>query len=180
MKLAQFALSRRVPEYVPRTAGIRALAVQPNEEVLQALKAVGQSADALKNTHIGSVIFACRPGDGSAREQAASCQRVLGGAANICYAFATKRYRSNCINWGMLPLTTDEGAGFDYEPGDWVWIPNVRERIAAGEDDLPAVLLGRSGVERRVLHLNGLTEDEREILLAGCLMNFNKEKGRKA
>ena len=180
MKLAQFALSRRVPEYVPRTAGIRALAAQPNEEVLQALKAVGQSADILSDTHIGSVIFACRPGDGSAREQAASCQRVLGGAANICYAFATKRYRSNCINWGMLPLTTDEGAGFDYEPGDWVWIPNVRERLAAGEDDLPAVLLGRNGVERRVLHLNGLTEDEREILLAGCLMNFYKEKGRKA
>ena len=180
MKLAQFALSRRVPEYVPRTAGIRALAAQPNEEVLQALKAAGQSADILRDTHIGSVIFACRPGDGSAREQAASCQRVLGGAANICYAFATKRYRSNCINWGMLPLTTDEGAGFDYEPGDWVWIPNVRERIAAGEDDLPAVLLGRNGVERRVLHLNGLTEDEREILLAGCLMNFYKEKGRKA
>ena len=180
MKLAQFALSRRVPEYVPRTEAIRALSEHPDDAVLQALRAAGQSADVLKTTHIGSVIFARRPGDGSAREQAASCQRVLGGAANICYAFATKRYRSNCINWGMLPLTTEEDAGFDYEAGDWVWIPNVREKIAAGEDDLPALLIGRHGVEQRVLHLNGLTDDEREILLAGCLMNFYKEKGRKA
>ena len=180
MKLAQFALSRRVPEYVPRTAEIRAIAECPDERVFEALKAAGLSADVLRDTHIGSVIFARRPGDGSAREQAASCQRVLGGAANICYAFATKRYRSNCINWGMLPLTTDEDAGFDYEPGDWVWIPNVREQIAAGADDLPAVLIGKNGTEDRVLHLNGLTDDEREILLSGCLMNFYRERSSDA
>ena len=174
MKLAQFALSRRVPEYVPRTAEIRALAEKPDAEVLAALQAVGAESDALEKTHIGSAIFACRPGDGSAREQAASCQRVLGGAANICYAFATKRYRSNCINWGMLPLTTDEE--FDLEPGDWLWLPNVRSRIAAGDDDLPAKLIGKNGVTERVLHLNGLTEDERQILLDGCLMNFYKAK----
>ena len=178
MKLAQFALSRRVPEYVPRTGKIRAIAESPDERVFEALKAAGLSADVLKDTHIGSVIFACRPGDGSAREQAASCQRVLGGAANICYAFATKRYRSNCINWGMLPLTTEEDKGFDYEPGDWVWIPNVREQIAAGADDLPAVLIGKNGTEDRVLHLNGLTDDEREILLSGCLMNFYRERSK--
>ena len=178
MKLAQFALSRRVPEYVPRTAEIRAIAESPDERVFEALKAAGLSADVLRDTHIGSVIFARRPGDGSAREQAASCQRVLGGAANICYAFATKRYRSNCINWGMLPLTTEEDKGFDYEPGDWVWIPNVREQIAAGADDLPAVLIGKNGTEDRVLHLNGLTDDEREILLSGCLMNFYRERSK--
>ena len=185
MKLAQFALSRRVPEYVPRTEKIRELEAERlegtlNMNVTDALAAVGQSADVLKDTHIGSVIFACRPGDGSAREQAASCQRVLGGAANICYAFATKRYRSNCINWGMLPLTTDEDAGFDCEPGDWVWIENVRAQIAAGADDLEVKLIGKNGVEKRVMHLNGLTPDEREILLDGCLMNFYKEKGRNA
>ena len=180
MKLAQFALSRRVPEYVPRTAEIRAIAEKPDDTVSDALKAVGQSADILKDTHIGSVIFAQRPGDGSAREQAASCQRVLGGAANICYAFATKRYRSNCINWGMLPLTTDEDAGFDYEPGDWVWIPDVRAQIAAGADDLEVQLIGKSGVETRVMHLNGLTDDEREILLQGCLMNFYASRNREA
>ena len=182
MKLAQFALSRRVPEYVPRTAEIRALAEKPDAEVLAALQAVGADADALEKTHIGSVIFACRPGDGSAREQAASCQRVLGGAANICYAFATKRYRSNCINWGMLPLTTDEEAGFAFEAGDWVWIENVRGKIAAGADDLEVRLIGKSGVETRVMHLNGLTDDERQILLDGCLMNFykNRAKGRDA
>ena len=180
MKLAQFALSRRVPEYVPRTAEIRAIAEKPDDTVSDALKAVGQSADILKDTHIGSVIFAQRPGDGSAREQAASCQRVLGGAANICYAFATKRYRSNCINWGMLPLTTDEDAGFDYEPGDWVWIPDVRAQIAAGADDLEVKLIGKSGVETRVMHLNGLTDDEREILLQGCLMNFYASRNREA
>ena len=185
MKLAQFALSRRVPEYVPRTEKIRALEDERlegtlNMHVTDALAAVGQSSDVLQHTHIGSVIFACRPGDGSAREQAASCQRVLGGAANICYAFATKRYRSNCINWGMLPLTTEEDAGFDYAPGDWVWIPNVRAQIAAGADDLEVKLIGKGGVESRVMHLNGLTADEREILLQGCLMNFYKEKGRNA
>ena len=182
MKLAQFALSRRVPEYVPRTAEIRALAEKPDAEVLAALQAVGADADALEKTHIGSAIFACRPGDGSAREQAASCQRVLGGAANICYAFATKRYRSNCINWGMLPLTTDEDAGFAFEAGDWVWIENVRGKIAAGADDLEVRLIGKSGVETRVMHLNGLTGDERQILLDGCLMNFykNRAKGRDA
>ena len=185
MKLAQFALSRRVPEYVPRTEKTREMETQRAEgtldfQVKEVLEAVGQTADVLKDTHIGSVIFACRPGDGSAREQAASCQRVLGGSANICYAFATKRYRSNCINWGMLPLTTQEDAGFDYEPGDWVWIENVREQIAAGADDLSVKLIGKNGVETRVMHLNGLTADEREILLNGCLMNFYREKGHRA
>ena len=177
LKLAQFALSRRVPEYVPRTEKTRELEAARaagtwDLRVTDALEAVGQSADILRRTHIGSVIFACRPGDGSAREQAASCQRVLGGSANICYAFATKRYRSNCINWGMLPLTTDENAGFDYDPGDWVWIPDVRAQLAAGADDLTVKLIGKTGVEDRVMHLNGLTPDEREILLQGCLMNF--------
>ena len=179
IKLAQFALSRRVPEYVGRAEAIQALEKKRadgtwNKDIADALRTAELSEDVLGDTQIGSIIFACRPGDGSAREQAASCQRVLGGAANLCYAFATKRYRSNCINWGMLPLTT--GEEFDLEPGDWLWLPNVRSRIAAGDDDLPAKLIGKNGVTERVLHLNGLTEDERQILLDGCLMNFYKAK----
>ena len=103
-------------------------------------------------------MFANKPGDGSAREQAASCQKVLGGFANICYQFATKRYRSNCINWGILPFTLDEGTPFDYESGDCVFVPHIRQAL---------------------LHVKGLTADEKEILLRGCLMNYyaarNKE-----
>ena len=143
------------------------------------LQAAGLPESMLPNTHIASVLFANRPGDGSAREQAASCQRVLGGGANICYAFATKRYRSNCINWGMLPLTVDEAAGFDYAPGDWLFLPDVRKRVAAGETELPATVITKTGTAPITLHLPELTDDERQILLAGCLMNFYAENNRK-
>ncbi len=183
MKLAQFALSRREPDYVPRTEAIRALeasraAGKAPAEALDALAKAGVPAAALDDTRIGSVLFACRPGDGSAREQAASCQRVLGGGANICYAYATKRYRSNCINWGMLPLTVDEAEGFDYAPGDWVWLPDIRRRIAEGETDIPAVVITARSAEPRTLRLPALTQDERQILLDGCLMNFYAARNR--
>ena len=107
LKLSEFALSRRVPEYVGLSKRIQSedlerRAGKTPANVLEALKKVGASAD---NTSFGSCVFANRPGDGSAREQAASCQKVLGGDANICYEYATKRYRSNCINWGIVPLT---------------------------------------------------------------------------
>jgi len=122
-------------------------------------------------------VFAMKPGDGSAREQAASCQRVLGGMANICYEFATKRYRSNCINWGMLPFTLDEGAAFPYEDGDYVFVPGVREKIAAGIEEFPAKVIRASGeVADVMLYVRGLTENEREIILEGCLMNYKKAK----
>ena len=135
LKLSEFALSRRVPEYVGLSKAIqqqdldrRAGNVSAN--VAEALKAVGANAE---NTSFGSCVFANRPGDGSAREQAASCQKVLGGDANICYEYATKRYRSNCINWGIVPFTIAPETTFDFQPGDKVFIPGIREAILAGK-----------------------------------------------
>ena len=139
-------------------------------EVTEVLSKVG--GDAARTT-IGSCVFANKPGDGSAREQAASCQKVLGGFANICYAFATKRYRSNCINWGILPFTLDEGTDFPYEPGDCVYIPGIRSAIASSQPDIPAKVLKADGSEADILlHVTGLTAEEREIILDGCLMNY--------
>ena len=99
--------------------------------------------------------------------------KVLGGFANICYAFATKRYRSNCINWGILPFTLDEGTEFPYEAGDCVFVPNIRTAIAEGREEIPArVLRADGGEEELLLHVRGLTAEEREIILDGCLMNY--------
>jgi len=147
MKLAQFALSRRVPEYVARTKEI-------------------------KDSGFASCIFAECPGDGSAREQAASCQRVLGGAANICRKFATKRYRSNCINWGMLPLVVDESVPFEFEYGDVVEIPGARKAVESGADELTGFINGKE----YKFSIGPLSNEEREILLAGCLMNWYAQK----
>ena len=98
---------------------------------------------------------------------------LLGGFANICYEFATKRYRSNCINWGILPFTLDEGVKFDYAEGDFVFVPDVRAKIAAGEEVFPAKVIRKDGsVEDITLYVKGLTENEKEIILRGCLMNF--------
>ena len=127
----------------------------------------------LENTGIGSVIFANKPGDGSAREQAASCQRVLGGCANICYEYATKRYRSNCINWGMLPFHIDADVKFDFEPGDRIFVPNVSAAVRSGSRCIPAMVIRRSAAKvPLLLRLPELTADERQILLDGCLMNY--------
>lgn len=121
---------------------------------------------------LGSVIFANKPGDGSAREQAASCQRVLGGCANICYEFATKRYRSNCVNWGMLPFTLDKDTAFTAEPGDFIYVPDVKRRVEAGDEVFPAKLLHADGsLEELTLYLKNTSAEERELLLRGCLMN---------
>ena len=117
---------------------------------------------------IYSCIFAECPGDGSAREQAASCQRILGGAANICRKFATKRYRSNCINWGMLPLTLSEDIPFDYQPGDQLILPGIRAAVESGADEVTGTINGTS----YTFSIGPLTDREREILLAGCLMNW--------
>ena len=123
------------------------------------------------NTQFGSCVFACKPGDGSAREQAASCQKVLGGFANICYQFATKRYRSNCINWGILPFTLDEGTDFPYEAGDCIYIPEIRDAIRLTRKDIHAKMLKQDGGAADItLHVTGLTAEEREIILDGCLM----------
>ena len=183
LRLAEFTLSRRVPDYVPRAKKIAALEAErradSSPEALRAVLAHFGDADALmKTTQFGSCVFANKPGDGSAREQAASCQKVLGGFANICYEFATKRYRSNCINWGMLPFTLDEGTPFDYTPGDLVFVPDVRKRLEAGCEDFPAAVLRQNGEKTEILlHVKGLTMDEQEILLDGCLMNYYAKRG---
>ena len=173
--LSEFALSRRVPEYVGRSKAVRALEEAREtgnvpQEVLDALAKVGGDA---KKTTVGSCVFANKPGDGSAREQAASCQKVLGGFANICYEYATKRYRSNCINWGIVPFTMDQKNAFDYEDGDWVYIPGVRQAILNGQEDIAAKVITKDGkVADLSLQCKGLTDDEKLILKEGCLMNY--------
>ena len=142
-----------------------------------ALKAFGLTREDADSARFGSVIFANRPGDGSAREQAASCQRILGGCANICYAFATKRYRSNCINWGMLPFVLEEGAEFPYADGDFLYVPDLRRSLLELREKIPARVLSGGKIREITLNLPGLTEEERDILLAGCLMNWYKCRG---
>ena len=177
LKLAEFTLSRRCPDYVELCKQVQAVeadrrAGKAPEKLMVALRKVG-AQDELTDTAFGSVLFAHKPGDGSAREQAASCQRVLGGLANICYEYATKRYRSNCINWGMLPFTLDAGTAFSYENGDFVFVPDVRSAIEIGREDIPAKVIRADGsVEDILLHVKNLTPDEKMIILDGCLMNY--------
>lgn len=193
LKLAEFTLSRKEPQYVQRakeiqnierkrqaflTEGTDNLDIPASlQEVLEKLKAhplnVGMSmADLFKNTGIGTVIFAVKPGDGSAREQAASCQKVLGGWANIANEYATKRYRSNLINWGMLPFTSEKSAAITYQIGDYVWIPGIRQKIRDGEEIIPAWTINAHGIRNIELQLKNLTRDEREIILHGSLINY--------
>ncbi|MBR7001004.1 MAG: hydratase [Lachnospiraceae bacterium] len=184
LRLSEFALSRRVPEYVGRSKAIHALDLERRdgkapEELVSILSRFGNAEELLRNTQYGSCVFANRPGDGSAREQAASCQKVLGGYANICYEYATKRYRSNCINWGILPFTLPEGADFPYEEGDCVFIPNVREGIRNGNETFAAKVLKKDGsIDDITLNIKGLTPDEKKIILDGCLINYYAEQSK--
>ena len=168
LRLSEFALSRKDPQYVPR-----AKAIQAEERKRRS----GEDTDALlghdpKTTGLGSFIMALKPGDGSAREQAASCQRVLGGCANLCAEFATKRYRSNVVNWGMLPFQAPDVKDWNIQPGDRLYIPGVRAALERGDETISAVLL-QNGHEKPVtLTLPGITEEERAIILAGCLINY--------
>ena len=168
LRLSEFALSRKDPQYVPRAKAILA------EETK---RRAGEATDALmgrdpKTTGLGSFVMALKPGDGSAREQAASCQRVLGGCANLCAEFATKRYRSNVVNWGMLPFQAPDVKDWNIQPGDRLYIPGVRAALERGDASIPAVLI-QNGLERNVtLTLPGITKEEREIILAGCLINY--------
>ena len=175
MKLAEFALSRKDPGYVAR-----AKAVAAEEKARREAGALPESVLAglggfvpEEGTIYGSVVVSNKPGDGSAREQAASCQRVLGGVANICREYATKRYRSNLINWGMLPFTA---AKIDLSVGDYVYIPNIADAVATGEERVVATVISGGRTRDVALELGALTDDERKILLAGCLINYNKEK----
>ena len=178
LKLSEFALSRRVPEYVGISKRIQAQDLERREgkvpaNVAEALAKVGANAN---NTSFGSCVFANKPGDGSAREQAASCQKVLGGDANICYEYATKRYRSNCINWGIVPFTIGKDTEFNYVPGDFVFVKGIREAILAGKEEIDAQVITKDGVKPIHLYFQNLTGDEREILADGCLMNYYKNR----
>ena len=174
IRLSEFALSRRVPEYVGRSKAVRELETarrsgQVPAEITAVLRALGGDPAV---TSVGSCVMSCKPGDGSAREQAASCQKVLGGFANVCYEYATKRYRSNCINWGIVPFTMDRSFPMDAQPGDWLYVPGLREGILAGQEVFEARLVGADGTRDMTLYCRGLTADERLILTEGCLMNY--------
>jgi len=183
--LAEFTLSRRDPEYVGRSKAVKALeqAREAGKELpeLQDVFATINSASDVKadltNTEIGSVVYANKPGDGSAREQAASCQRVLGGLANITQDYATKRYRSNCINWGMLPLHL-KGEPTEFEVGDYIYIPGIRAQMAGDLTDIPAYVVKAGKLVPISLYSKPLTAEEKEIIKAGCLINFNRNKNK--
>lgn len=180
--LAEFTLSRKDPEYVGRAKEIQKAekARIANESPIDAVNELGSVFTSIrevftdvnyKNTGIGSTIYAVKPGDGSAREQAASCQKVLGGWANIAKEYATKRYRSNLINWGMLPFILKEDICFDN--GDYLFVPNIIEAIKEKKDSIKAYVVNKSMKELE-LKLGELTDDEREIILKGCLINYYK------
>lgn len=182
LKLSEFALSRRVPEYVGLSKRIQKEDLERREghtpaKVAEVLGKVGAKAD---DTSLGSCVFANRPGDGSAREQAASCQKVLGGDANICYEYATKRYRSNCINWGIVPFTIDKDTAFDYVPGDYVFVPGIRKAMLDGKEEIMAkVITGDGEIKDLKLYFKNLTPVERQILADGCLMNYYANQNKK-
>lgn len=170
LKLAEFTLSRKDPAYVGRAKA----ACAPYEALPEAMRA---AIDVLltpgASVGTGSVIYAVKPGDGSAREQAASCQRVLGGLANIAHEYATKRYRSNLINWGMLPCLLDEPV--DFSVGDAIVITGARDAVEANDGCLTAYAVTEQGAIRPLpLRMGKLTEDEKKIILAGCLVNYYK------
>lgn len=184
-KISEFTLIRKDPQYVGRAKAAqefeKARVAGDKEkagEFYQVLKAAGvdTSVDELmKTTGIGSVLYAKRPGDGSAREYAASCQKVLGGLANICIEYATKRYRSNCVNWGILPFTCPE-AEINLEPGEYLYLPEIRKAVEDGATKFTAKVIGKDGSVRDLeLDLNGVTEAEKKVLLAGSLINSYKE-----
>ena len=180
--LAEFALSRKDPAYVGRAKEVQKAekAIEAGTcplDVLPELKPVMEAVhtrfpDAGKgNLGVGSTIFAVKPGDGSAREQAASCQKVLGGWANIATEYATKRYRSNLINWGMLPFIIDEG-DLPFANGDYLFIPDVRKAVEDKATEIPAYVVKDGALKEFQLKMGALTDTEREIILKGCLINY--------
>ncbi len=172
LRLAEFALSRKDPQYVPR-----AKAVQSVEKLRRENPAAPEVKEALAGhdparTGLGSLVMALKPGDGSAREQAASCQRVLGGCANLAAEYATKRYRSNVVNWGMLPFVAPDVKDWNIGEGDTLYIPGVRALLEGDGEEIEATLVQGSRQTTVKLTLPGLTSEERDIILAGCLINY--------
>ena len=185
LALAEFALSRKDPEYVGRAKEVqKAEKARVNgEKPTEALPELAPVIETIQtkypdlnreNFGIGSTIFAVKPGDGSAREQAASCQKVLGGWANIANEYATKRYRSNLINWGMLPFLIPEG-DLPFANGDYLFVPNVRKAIEDKLTDIEAYVVKDGGLKSFTLKMGDLTDDERTIILKGCLINYYRD-----
>ena len=182
--LAEFTLSRKDPEYVGRAKEIQKAqkAIEAGNCPLDAVPELKTVMDAVHtkypeagkgNLGVGSTIFAVKPGDGSAREQAASCQKVLGGWANIANSYATKRYRSNLINWGMLPFLIDEG-DLPFKNGDYLFVPHITEAVKNGAKELEAYVVKDGQLHAFTLKLGEMTPEEREIILKGCLINYNR------
>ena len=185
LKLAEFALSRKDPAYVGRAKEVQKaekarLDGKDPVEAFGELKAVNEAIKKeypdfdITRTGIGSTIYAVKPGDGSAREQAASCQKVLGGWANIAKEYATKRYRSNLINWGMLPFIFEQEPPF--ENGDYIFVPGIRKAIDEKKKEIPAYIVKDGKLVPFTLKMGDITDDERQIILDGCLINFYAEK----
>ena len=183
--LAEFTLSRKDPEYVGRAKEVQKAqkAIQAGECPLTALPELKPVMETIQkefpdagkgNLGVGSTIFAVKPGDGSAREQAASCQKVLGGWANIANEYATKRYRSNLINWGMLPFLIKEGE-LPFANGDYLFFPGIQKAVAEKADVITGYVVKESGLQKFEVTLGELTDDEREIILKGCLINYNRK-----
>ena len=183
--LAEFTLSRKDPAYVGRAKEVRAAqeAVEANSNPVEALAELAPVIDAIhakyadvtnENIGIGSTIFAVKPGDGSAREQAASCQKVLGGWANIANEYATKRYRSNLINWGMLPFLIEKG-DLPFANGDYIFLPDVRKAVETKAAEFEAYVVKDGSLTPFALKMGELTDDEREIILMGCLINYTRQ-----
>ena len=182
--LAEFALSRRDPEYVGRSkevdkiekariTGKSVTEAEPQlEAVYEKLSEKFGKID-IQKTEVGSMIYCVKPGDGSAREQAASCQRVLGGLANICSEYATKRYRSNVMNWGMIPFQMKQEPQF--EVGDYIYIPDIKAALDGDMQDIKAYVVG-ADIKEISLYIAPMTEDEKKIVRAGCLINYNRSR----
>jgi len=184
-KISQYTLIRKDPNYVGNATAVQVYEKARLEgdkekasEYYHVLKNIGIDMpveELMKTTGIGSVLYAKRPGDGSAREYAASCQKVLGGLANICIEYATKRYRSNCVNWGILPFTNPDDK-IRLEVGEHIYLPGIRKAVEEGAEKIDALVIDKNGSKRElVLELKDLSEEEKQILLAGSLINFYKK-----
>jgi aconitate hydratase len=186
--LAEFTLSRRDPEYVGRSKAVDRIeryrvagnnAAEKDPVLADVYKVIntipGSESVKVQDIEIGSMIYANKPGDGSAREQAASCQRVIGGLANITQEYATKRYRSNVMNWGMIPFHL-KGEPDVFEIGDYIYVPGIRAALDGDLSDIKGYVIKDGKAEQIDLYIQDMTENEREIVKAGCLINFNRNR----
>ena len=183
-KIAEYTLSAKVPEYVGRCKAIQnwQKEIDAGRDPFRSSEELASIANSIvsiegkfdkENVCIGSLLYANRPGDGSAREYAASNQKVLGGWANLCRQYATKRYRSNLINWGVLPFTYQGKLGFGVN--DYIWIPNIRSQLLSGQSEIRVVVITQNKAEDLIFSLDTLTETERRVLVEGCLINYYKK-----